>query len=157
MIQQTPDFTQNGRTIPDRRKRPTNPFQLRFWHGRRAANRRDSDAQANYYVDRYSFRSSLAALWIVLLSVVDSFFTLVLIQFGAAEINPIMRLSLEFGTYPFFFIKYFLTILSVILLLIHKNFYFLNGRISLKNIIIGMAGAYTILVIYEILLYSNVM
>lgn len=156
MIQQTPDFTRNGRSIPDRRKRPTNPLQLRFWHGRRAANRRDSDAQTNYYVDRYGFRSSFAAIWIVLLSVVDSLFTLVLIQFGAVEINPIMRLSLEFGTYPFFFIKYFLTILSVILLLIHKNFYFLNRRVSLKNIIIGMAGAYTVLVIYEILLYFNV-
>ncbi|GBD94572.1 hypothetical protein BMS3Abin05_02183 [bacterium BMS3Abin05] len=153
MAESSSKYTQPKRILPDRRKKATNPFHLRFWCGRRVVNRRQSDGQTNYYVDRYSLRSSLIVIWIVLLSVADSFFTLVLLQHGAVEINPIMRLTLKFGTYPFFFIKYFLTIFSVILLLIHKNFYFLNGKISLKNVIIGMAGAYTILVIYEILLF----
>ena len=140
------------RNIPDRRKRPTSPLNWRFYHGRRKANRRDTDPQGNYYVDRYSFWASMAAIGIVVLSLLDSFFTLVLLQQGAVEVNPIMRLALRFGSYPFFFIKYFLTILSVVLLLIHKNFYF-GKTISIKNIILGLGLAYLVLVIYESLLY----
>jgi len=83
---------------------------------------------------------------------VDSYFTLILINQGAVEINPVMRFALRFGTYPFFFIKYFLTIVSVIILLIHKNFS-IGRYISIKNVILGLGLAYFVLVVYEFVLY----
>ncbi len=140
------------RRIPDRRKKPTSPLNWRFYYGRRKGNRRATDAQSNYYVDRYSFWAAMAALGIVVLSVVDSYFTLILIKQGAVEINPVMRFALRFGTYPFFFIKYFLTIVSVIILLIHKNFS-IGRYISIKNVILGLGLAYFVLVVYEFVLY----
>ncbi len=141
-----------ARRIPDRRKKPTGPLSPYFLHGRRKGNRRATDPQVNYYVDRYGFWAAMAAIGIVVLSVVDSFFTLILIGHGATEINPVMRLALRFGTYPFFFIKYFLTIASVIILLVHKNFR-IGKYISIKNIILGLGLAYFVLVVYEFVLY----
>ncbi len=151
-ISERPDETPVKRRIPDRRKKPTSPLDWRFYHGRRRGSRRATDPQTNYYVDRYSFWAALAAIGIVVLSVVDSIFTLVLIGRGAVEINPVMRFALRFGTYPFFFIKYFLTIVSVIILLVHKNFQ-IGAHISIKNIILGLGLAYLVLVIYEFVLY----
>jgi hypothetical protein len=110
------------RAGPDRRARPT-PFLSRYWlTGRRKGGRRDSE-RANVYVDRYS-RSELAlVIGVLVLSMLDMFFTLIHLQAGGTEANPIMAWTLAWGGEGAFkAVKVATTIIALAVLLIHIRF-----------------------------------
>ncbi len=110
------------RKAPDRRHEPTRLLSRYVFFGNRRVSRRATDAQKNYYVDRYSARAYGAVVAILLLCAADAAFTIYHLNRGATEVNPIMNFALSFGTLHFLIIKYVLTVAGLFVLLTHKNF-----------------------------------
>lgn len=107
---------------PDRRKRPT-PFLSRYTLvGRRRINRRAGDGVENYYADRLQPRIWYLFGIIVGLSVFDSIFTIWHLSRGYVEANPLLRISLFFGTRGFILIKYLLTVIGLLIICLHQYF-----------------------------------
>jgi hypothetical protein len=140
------------RTGPDRRRRPTPPLSIYSFVGRRRRLRREGESAFGYYVDRYSLRAVLVVLGVVTLGVLDGLFTLYLVQHGAEEINPVMAFFLNLGAGPFLAAKYTLTGVSILALLIHKNYYLGKTRISVKHIVVLIFFFYALLIVYELFL-----
>lgn len=84
--------------------------------------RREEDLNRHLYVDRYSTRLFLLIMVIILLGVADAFFTLYHVQVHhAIELNPIMKFFLVKGPRIFFYVKYLLTAICLVILCVHKN------------------------------------
>ena len=89
--------------------------------GRRRSIRRKKDRKTHIYVDVYGHYLLLSLLLIILLSVLDAYFTIFHVEKGAREINPLMDFLLGYGNTSFFIIKYILTALGLMLLCIYKS------------------------------------
>lgn len=89
--------------------------------GRRRSIRRRADRKNHMYVDLYGHYLLLSLLLIILLSVLDAYFTIFHVEQGAREINPLMDFMMGYGNIYFFAIKYILTALCIFLLCIYKN------------------------------------
>jgi len=111
----------------DRRRRAT-PFLSRYWLvGRRRRGRRENE-HCDIYVDRYSRGEWLLAGGILLLSVLDMIFTLVHLDAGGTEANPVMAFTLAQGGYALFkVVKLATTVLGLTVLLIHVRFRRVKG------------------------------
>lgn len=139
------------RTLSDRRICPT-PIISRytFSNGRRKTIRRKSEKRSNIYVDVYSTRLVIAVLSLLLLSCLDAFLTLTLIDKGLAyEANPFMAFFLDISVFHFSSVKFFITATALIALCLFKN---------VKITRIGLPVAikiYIAVIIYEIYLYTN--
>jgi hypothetical protein len=132
---------------PDRRNAPTPRFsRYALWGGRRRKPRRKEEREGSF-VDRYGRRLVFLVLWIALMNVGDSFFTLVHLQAGGVELNPVAKLLLTTGRWNFVFVKSILIGLALVVLAVHKNFHL--ARIGLWT----AAGTYTCLVAYHLLLF----
>ena len=85
----------------DRRQEPT-PRLSRFsiTGGRRRTVQR-SEEQEGSFIDRYSRLMLFWILWISLMNLGDSFFTLVHLQAGGIEVNPIADALLRTGRFGF--------------------------------------------------------
>ncbi len=146
------DPTGDRRRQGDRRRRPTPPLG-RFWlRGRRRGPRRAEEREGEYYVDRYSAKTLLLVLLVLVLSVVDAFLTLYLVGHGAAEINPVMAHFLRFGPVAFLAAKYALTVSSILLLLIHKNVYLFHTRLRARVLFYLFLGIFATVVLWEMYL-----
>jgi len=132
---------------PDRRRSPTPRFsRYSLWGGRRREARRVQERDGSF-VDLYGLRLFLIVLWVAVMNVGDSFFTLVHLQAGGVELNPVAKVLLETGRWNFVFVKSLLIGLALIVLAVHKNFPL--ARIGLWT----AAGTYTGLVAYHLLLF----
>ena len=109
------------RSREDRRQKPTRPFSRYMILGRRRYVRRKKDKKSQLYVDRYDHSLLVALLLIVLLSVLDGYFTIFHVDRGAQEINPLMNLLLGCGDCWFFIVKYLLTVIGVLIFCIYQN------------------------------------
>ena len=89
-----------------------------------------------------------------MLSVADAFFTLELIGRGLSEYNVVMDYYLRQSPLSFFLIKYALTALGLLCLLLHKNYPLFRGRFSVRAILIGVAIMYCLLIAYELVLLT---
>jgi len=65
----------------------------------------------------------LKALLIILLSILDSIFTIAIVGQGGIELNPIMGSVLEQGNLIFFLIKFTLVVICVTILVTIHNVY----------------------------------
>ena len=147
-------ITQNDqRTEKDRRKNPASPSSICLLGGRRKHVRRVEDAKRGYYVDLYSTRSVFIISTILVMSIIDGYLTLSLVEQGAMEANPIMRFYLQVNTPLFLCVKYAVSYMSVFLLLIHKNFYIFKTSLSVKQVILGILGIYAGLIVWEVVLF----
>ena len=109
------------RTVQDRRRRPTKPFNRYMLSGRRQTIRRQTDRKTHLYVDRYSYKLLTTLLLIILLCVLDAHFTMFHLDRGAEEINPLMNLLIKHGFLYFFIVKYLLTVLGVFIFCIYQS------------------------------------
>jgi len=136
------------RTVPDRRARPTPRFsRYTFFGGRRRRPRREDELEGTF-IDRYSPRASLAVLWVALMNVGDSFFTLVHLQAGGVEVNPVAAQLLRAGRFGFVFTKSTLVAAALLVLVLHKNFPMARIGIWVS------ALAYTVLNVYHLTLFE---
>jgi len=137
------------------RAKPTSPFSPATLRGSRKTVRRNKDRNAHDYVDLYGPDEFLIILLVLILSVVDAFLTLELVDSGMTEMNSVMDYYLRLGPLPFVLIKYLLTAVGLVILLTHKNYTIFHGWISVKAIMVVLAIMYCALVTYELGLFHE--
>lgn len=138
-----------SRTCHERRKHPTPIFSKYTFFGGRRKTIRKEDRETHLFVDLYSTRLLVAVILLLLLSCLDAFLTLLLIDRGTViEGNPIMARILEYGTFPFVTIKFVITALAITVLTLFKNVKI--TRFSLPFAI----KIYIVVIAYEIYLFS---
>ena len=120
--------------------------------GRRIQARRKEEKK-DCYVDQYHDPMLFfVVLSIIIMSILDAFFTILLLENGnIIEVNPLMAALIEKGSLYFFNVKYLLTALSLIFLVIHKNFSFL-GAFKTTHVIFLIFGGFFLLNTYQIYL-----
>ncbi len=109
------------RSRTERRNKSGISIRSLLFGGRRETLRRHEDKHRLLYVDRYSQSHFIAIVLILFLSVADAILTIVLTNHGATEINPIMAYYLDVGPYTFLSVKYSLTSVGLIVLLMLRN------------------------------------
>ena len=134
------------RLIVDRRRRPTSLLGCLRFGGRRRGFRREGE-ERNRYVDQPSKEIVALSLLTVILSVLDALFTLLHLEGGGREVNPVMGLALAAGVSCFLVLKIGMTGLGVVFLAVHQNFRL--SRIALH----GVALAYSALLAYHSALF----
>lgn len=115
----------------ERRKRPT-PILSRytFFGGRRAGDRRGFGRDGQY-VDRYPTGLAVSLVAIGLLCAIDAVFTLLYMQKGGEEANPVMKALIDAtGPRNFLVFKCVVTNLGLVVLCLHKNFRFVRPVIG---------------------------
>lgn len=122
-------------------------FSKHLFAGNRESVRRREDRKESYSIDRYSYKLLMLILLIIFLSMCDGVLTLILLDKGAVEINPVMAYSLNHGPMVFFGVKYLLTTFSLLIILIHSNTYLFQTRLRTKALF-GMIIIPFLLVIY---------
>ncbi len=127
---------------------PTRPFSKYIFKGNRRQARRKEEDQ-NYYVDRYDAKYLALVLSILLLCVCDAYLTLKIIHFGGKELNPLMIKFLDKFPEVSLFVKYVVTAICLVILLIHKNF-ILFGRVKAFTFLYIIFALYFLLVFYEV-------
>jgi hypothetical protein len=138
----------------DRRATQTSPFSLASLCGARRIIRRAEDRSVHYYVDLYGLDELLIFILILILAVADAFLTLALVGGGAAELNYVMD-YLRLGPIPFVLVKYLLTAVGLVWLLLCKNYPLFRGKFSVRIIMVGLAVMYLALITYEVLLFCQ--
>jgi Domain of unknown function (DUF5658) len=114
---------------------------------RRRAPRRAGE-RALGAVDWHHPQWLATAMLIVMLCAVDAFLTLVLMERGASEMNPVMGALLGGSALAFAIVKIGLTGSGVVLLtLLARARAF--GRVTVGALLYGVLAAYAILVAYE--------
>jgi hypothetical protein len=101
---------------------------------------------------QHGSKTFAAAMIIILLTVLDSYFTLDLVSRGAEELNPIMAYYLERGPLTFFAVKYLLTWASLTVILTLKEGRFFGARIQRKSLLWLFIIALTLVVQWELVL-----
>jgi hypothetical protein len=118
-------------------------------HGRRSVGRRGCEV-GNTYVDRPSPQVVSLVLFVVICSGLDALLTLLHIQQGGSEANPVMALALNQGIHSFLGLKMTMTVIGALVLAIHQNFWL--GLTSLY----ALALLYTGLLMYHaVILFSG--
>jgi hypothetical protein len=132
----------------DRRRRSLAAYLRGARNPRRRNGRRASDA---YYpiVDWHSPRVFAIVMAILTLCVADGVFTIFLISRGAVEANPFMALFVPHKLEWFAAIKLTLTSLGTLVLVACSRMK-LFKTIPGEALLVGILGAYVILVIYEL-------
>ena len=143
----SPGAPERRRKREDRRGSPTprlSRFSIRG--GRRTRVQRAEEVEGSF-IDRYSPGMLLWVLWVSLMNIGDSFFTLVHLQAGGVEVNPIADALLQTGRFGFVAAKGVLIGTALLVLTLHKNFWLARVGLWIST------GAYTALVIYHLTLF----
>ncbi|MHC4945573.1 MAG: DUF5658 family protein [Planctomycetota bacterium] len=130
----------------DRRKQPTPALsRYTFIGGRRFHHRRAQEA-TGAYVDLYSQKLVLFLLIFFTLTVIDSVSTLIYLEKGGREFNPVAQWMIDRGDTFFILCKGILTAICILFIMVHKNF-----KYSRFAIFTGFSF-YFLLTIYHIVL-----
>lgn len=137
------------RDVLERRRRPTPRFsRFTFLGGRRRGPRREEEREGTF-VDLYGLWWWLLILWVAAMNCLDTYFTLLHLQAGGAEINPVADELLRTGRLGFVLSKTVLIGVALVVLTVHKNFTL--ARLG----VFGAAGIYTLLVGYHLTLLDR--
>lgn len=134
------------RSFKDPRSQPTPLFSRYTFWGRREVLRRKDDQERGGYVDRYRPGLLFFLILIVGLNVLDSLFTLIILECGGWEVNPIARSAIEVYGEKFWVWKFLLVSVNVILLCLHSRFRYVH------RIIMGIALLFLGVILYQIVL-----
>jgi len=83
--------------------------------------RRIEDRNCIVIFNRYKPSLFIAIMFVIGLSLLDALLTMILLSQGAKELNPVMRYCLSHGPRVFIFVKYGLTVLSVLIIVFVKE------------------------------------
>jgi hypothetical protein len=134
------------RILQDRRKQPTSGLSRFTLWGRRRTFRRKEDKEKGGYVDRYSSGLLFLIILIVGLTVLDALFTIMILDNGGWEINPIVRSAIQLYGDRFWVWKFAIVSVPLILLCIHNKF-----RMVIP-IILGISAIDIVIVLFQIFL-----
>ena len=143
------------RSGQDRRQNRLTISKRLFFNGRRESGRRAEDRKQIMALDRYSPSLFIGIVAVLSLSLLDAMLTLTLLSRGARELNPVMAYYLSHGPYVFLSVKYGLTALSVLLIVLLKDSlphrYCLNSATLLHLFAAGFGSV----VIWQVYLLSR--
>jgi hypothetical protein len=130
----------------DRRKQSTPALSRYTFLGRRKSIRRKIDQQKGGYVDRYSSILFFFLISIIGLNVLDTLFTLMILDLKGWEANPVVNSVIALYGTKFWIWKFSIISISVTLLCLHSRFRLV------KEAIIALGCLYIMVVVYQIFL-----
>ena len=133
----------NRRSPIDRRKKATARWSWFTFFGRRRALRRKTEREKGGYVDRYSYILFFLLVLILGLNILDSLFTMMIIDLGGQEVNPLVRAFIELHGDMFWIWRFVIASVALILLYLHRGF------IMVRRMIIAIGSIYIVIVIYQ--------
>ena len=144
-----PNHAHERRARADRRQR----VWWSVWYGsfnprRRSPARRQGDSRF-HSPDWHSSHLLAVAIGILLLSVADAFMTLLLLQVGAAEVNPIMAALIYRSVATFTALKMGMTGVGVLLMVSLARYRFMH-LLRVEWALYGVLMGYATLIGYEI-------
>ena len=149
-----PGQQSNGENRRGKDRRTNNKARLRYllFNGRREQIRREEDSRKVFFFDRYPPKLFAAIAAILMLSIFDALFTLILIDKGSTELNPVMAYFLQHGLLPFIVAKYFLTSIGVVILLIFKNVILTRAKIHTQSLFPAVIFVFAAVIVWELFL-----
>ena len=133
------------RIFRDRRKKPTSALsRFTFW-GKRRAFRRKIDQQKGGYVDQYDALIFFFLISAMVLNILDVFTTIVNLDLGGWEVNPIARSAIEVYGDKVWVWKFFIVSVCVVLLCLHSKFK------RAKLVIVSLNIIYLFVVFFNVL------
>jgi len=135
------------RILKDRREKPTSGLSRFSLRGRRRAFRRKEDQERGGYVDQYSPGLLFLLTLVAGLNVLDSLFTMMILDDGGWEINPIVRSIIQLYGNGFWIWKFSIVSIPLTLLCLHSKF-----RLAIPAIL-GITAISVIVILYQIFLY----
>ena len=136
------------RMIRDRRKQPTPGLSRYTFLGRRKNFRRKADQERSGYTDCYSEGLFFILILIVGLNILDSLFTMIILDRGGWELNPIVRSVIELFGDGFWVWKHVIISIPLVFLCLHSNFGGVKSLIKVAGFI------YIAVVLYQIFLIN---
>ena len=119
-----------------------------LFKNRRRGDRRRDHSDENTYVDVYGPNILMGALLVMIFCTLDAFFTLILLERGASEVNPLLAWMLEVDVMWFYVTKYMVTAICVFWVIIHKRFDFFGFKG--RHVMLGAILAYVTLITYQV-------
>jgi hypothetical protein len=135
------------RTVKDRRKQPTPAISRFTLRGRRKTFRRKEDQERGGYIDCYHSGLLIPLTLAVGLTVLDALFTMMILNDGGWEINPVVRSVIQLYGDKFWVWKFVIVSFSLTLLCVHSKFRLVIPVIS------GITAISVLVILYQILLY----
>jgi len=111
--------------------------------------RSKSDRWKSIYLVRYSPTLFFILVLILILNILDSLFTMILIDLGGQEFNPILHSIIALQGDRFWIWKFFLVSVSLVLLSLYRGFNLI------RKIVIVISLIYLIVVLYQIFLITH--
>jgi hypothetical protein len=133
----------------ERRRRRVWSVCYGSFNPRRRSYPRRADDVRFHSLDWYSAHLLAVSIGISLLSMLDAFLTLTLLNNGAEEINPIMAALLERGVTAFTVCKMATTGVCIVALVITSRYRFLR-LIRVEMVLYLVLAAYASLIVYEL-------
>ena len=140
------------RALPERRHYDLQTLKLCLTNPRRMNPRRTLE-RIYPVIDRMDGGAVALAITLMILSVIDSVFTLTIISNGGNEVNPVMNVLLEKSVAAFAITKMLMTAIPALLLVATANLIVFN-RWRARSLLSTMVGLYAGLICYELLLLS---
>ncbi len=109
----------------------------------------DGDHRTNPYADRHSSVVFFFLVLILGLNILDSLFTMMILDLRGREVNPIVRAAMDLYGSNFWIWKFGIVSLCTVLLCMHSK------RPVVKGIIIVLCCIYCAVVLYQILLLRH--
>ena len=134
------------RILNDRRKQPTLALSRFAVKGQRRSFRRKVDQQSGGYVDRYGSGLFFLIVLIVGLNVTDALLTMMILEDGGWELNPIVRSVIQVYGDKFWIWKFAIVSVPLVLLCLHSKFR------SATAVILGVGVVYAAAVLFQIFL-----
>jgi hypothetical protein len=106
------------RTGEDRRQKHIPFYKLLFFKGNRQELRRNDDRNRITVLDYYHPTLLVFIMIVLSLSLLDAAFTLMLLEKGAVELNPVMQFYIALGPVTFVIVKYGLTVLALVIIVV---------------------------------------
>jgi len=134
------------RILKDRRRRPTQGLSKFILQGQRTSFRRDEDRGAGGYVDRYGPGLLFLLVLILGLNVLDAFLTMMILEDGGWEMNPVVDFAIQLYGDRFWVWKFVTVSLPLILLCLHSKF-----RLVML-VLLGISAVYISVILFQVLL-----
>jgi hypothetical protein len=142
------DLVHERRTGIDRRERATGLLSRHWLVGRRRIGRRDGET-TNIYVDRYDAWDWALVLGVLGLSFLDMVFTLLHLEAGGTEANPVMAWALAWGGHGGFkAVKIATTVIGLLVLLFHVRFRRVRTLLSVAFLVYAAVFAFHIYLVW---------
>ena len=119
------------RTGQDRRLSQIKFYKFFLFGGNRRMVRRVDDRKRITILDLYEPTLLFSVMTVLCLSLLDGMLTLLLVARGAVELNPVMQYYLTLGPATFVLVKYGLTALALLLLVVLHTIAYKDHRIGI--------------------------